>query len=480
MKKTALLFLALFAGITLLNGQIPDIKAFMPDSVFESASVSFTVADLHTGEVICSLDPGRALAPASVNKLVSTSAALELLGPDYRFLTVVGYIGSLSGNGKTLSGDIIIRGGGDPTLGSPYFPGHSEAIVDSIALAIQARGIKRIKGRIIGDETIYGFNPASSRWSWGDLGNYYGAGPNGLSVFDNTLRISFRTGVRGSVPEITSLVPEIPGLEIRNYLIAEGTTDRGYVFSAPYSTYAWITGYIPENRAEFVLRASIPDPPLVLASLVTERLASLGIRVDGGPATARTVNNFTAGGLQPLFEQMSPPLSEIVKVTNHESVNLYAEHLLRQTGYEIKGSGTLSAGIDAINEFLDSAGINHTGVVLEDGSGLAARNSITSEFIVGLIRYMLTEGSYPDVFRNSLPVAGETGTMKSYFRDPLFAGNLRAKTGTISRVRCYAGIFTAASGREMVFCILVNNYSGPLSGVNRQIEEIFRQLVINY
>jgi serine-type D-Ala-D-Ala carboxypeptidase/endopeptidase (penicillin-binding protein 4) len=352
-------------------------------------------------------------------------------------------------------------------------------VVSKIASAVEAAGIRKIKGRIIADDRAYDFNPASSRWSWGDLGNYYGAGPYGLTVFDNTHKIYYRTGVRGSIPEIIKVEPKMTGLQLTSYLTAEGTTDRGYVYSAPYGTNGWITGFIPENRDEFVLKASIPDPPKLLATLVTEELLARGIEVSGDPQSARLLGNISDERFTSLLELSSPPLSEIVHMLNHESINLYAEHMLKQVGYVTTGQGTVSSGIDAIRGFLDTAGIYNKGIFLEDGSGLAGRNGLSSKFMVDLIRHMLLNGENAEVFRNSLPPAGEDGTMKSYFRDTLFRGNLRAKTGTLSRVRSYAGVFRAASGREFAFCIIVNNYAGTLTPVNRSIEEMFRYLLIN-
>lgn len=474
---TSLLVIAVL--FTKAGAQKAEITNFLPDSIFGPASISLTVADLNTGEVLVTIDPNRALTPASITKLISTSAALELLGADYRFRTVVGLTGELNKSGSILTGDIIIRGGGDPTLGSENFPDYHPDVVSKIASAVEAAGIRKIKGRIIADDRAYDFNPASSRWSWGDLGNYYGAGPYGLSVFDNTHKIYYRTGVRGSIPEIIKVEPKMTGLQLTSYLTAEGSTDRGYVYSAPYGTYGWITGFIPESREEFVLKASIPDPPKLLATLVTEELLARGIEVSGDPQTARLLGNISDEQFSSILELSSPPLSEIVHMLNHESINLYAEHMLKQVGYETSGIGTVSSGIDAIRGFLDTAGIYNKGLFLEDGSGLAGRNGLSSKFMVDLIRHMILNGDNAEAFRNSLPPAGEDGTMKSYFRDTLFRGNLRAKTGTLSRVRSYAGVFRAASGREFAFCIIVNNYAGTLSPVNRSIEEMFRYLLIN-
>jgi len=470
----------LFSVLTQLGAQPVNILNFFPDSIFNSASVSLTVADMVTGEVLFSIDPSKTVMPASVQKLVTSSAALEILGPDYRFTTVIGYTGQLNKSSGTLTGDIIIRGGGDPVLGSEKFADHYGVILDTIISAIQLGGIKKIKGRIIVDDRNYDFNPVPASWSWEDMGNYYGAGAYGLSVFDNTYRIFFSTGAAGSIPVITKVYPEVKELKITNYLTSEGKSDQGYVYSAPYGSIAWITGTIPENREEFALKASIPDPPLMLATILKDSLIGQGVNVSGEAVTARAVNDFTDTAYYPVYEIASPPLSEIIDLLNHESINLIAEHLLKQIGYESTGTGTNEAGIESINAFLDSAGLKAPGIFIADGSGLSPFNGTHSAFITSLIRYMVNESSNALIFRSSLPRAGENGTMKTYFRDPVFVNNLQAKTGTLTRVKSFAGTFKGMSGREFAFCIIMNNYNGSTSVAIKNVEEMMKYIIINY
>jgi len=461
------------------EAQQTDLKNFLPDSIFNSASVSLTIADMVTGEVLYSIDPSKTVVPASVQKLITSSAALEILGPEYTFKTLIGYTGQINRSTGTLTGDIIIRGGGDPVLASEKFYGQYGNLTDTIISAIKKAGIKKIKGRIIADERVYDYNPAPATWTWEDLGNYYGAGAYGLSVFDNTFRIFFRTGTRGSLPEIIRISPEIKGLNLTSYLISEGTTDQGYVYSAPYGSNAWITGKIPENRQEFALKASIPDPPMLLATMIKDSLAAASVQVTGEAATARTVNDFTDDGFTAIHIIVSPPLSDIIKLLNNESVNLIAEHLLKQIGYEATGRGSNEAGIEAIESFMDSVGLSMTGVFIEDGSGVSPYNGTHSAFITSLIRYMVNISQNSEAFRNSLPNAGKEGTMKSFFRDPVFSNNLQAKTGTLTRVKSFAGFFHGNSGREYAFCIIMNNFNGSTSVAIRNVEELMKYFIIN-
>lgn len=452
---------------------------FLSDSAIRHASFSLYVADVITGESIFDMNSEKSLTPASIQKLITSAVALELLGPDYTFKTELGYTGKIRRTG-TLKGDIIIKGGGDPSFASHYFPGFYNDFPEKWIKEIGNNGIRKIKGKVLTDDSYYDFQPVPSKWIWEDIGNYYGAGVYGASVYDNSYDIHFKTSGNGTKPSVTRIAPPDCGFELTNNLIASGTTDRGYVFEPPYSSGGWISGSIPENREDFVLSASIPDPPLLIATMIYNRLKSAEIKVTGDPSTTRlekqsTVNTFTV-----VSEYVSPPLSEITEVLNHESVNLYAEHLLKEMGKKFRGQGTTSAGIDIVVQYLDSIGIDTDGAFIADGSGLSPANSINARIIVSLLMYMKQHGKYFDQYYNSLPEAGKEGTLKNFFRDNVFNGNLRAKSGSMTRVRSYAGYFTTKSGREMVFAFITNDFPGPQKNIVSHYEKILKEIILEY
>ena len=149
----------------------------------------------------------RALCLHLFLSLLTSAAALELLGPGYCFKTQLGYTGNLNKSTGLLTGDIVIKGGGDPALGSQYFKDHYRNFLTDWITTIKKLGIKKIEGRIIADDTRYDNQPVPPKWIWEDIGNYYGAGTYGLSVFDNMFEIHFRTYGEGSIPEITRHCP---------------------------------------------------------------------------------------------------------------------------------------------------------------------------------------------------------------------------------------------------------------------------------
>lgn len=454
------------------------LARLLSDSSITNASVSFIITDAKTGEKVTGYNSEKSLVQASLMKLVTTAAALELLGPDYKFITETGYTGRFSRRNGTLTGDIIIKGGGDPCLGSERF-GNREEFVDRWIAAFKEYGIRKVKGRVITDDTHYDYEPVPTGWAWEDIGNYYGAGVHGLSVFDNTIKIQFRTMQEGTVPEMISTDLPHAGVSYRNYLISSGTTDKGYVFCPPYGDSGWISGSIPADRKDFVLKASIPDPPLLMAKILTEKLKHAGIRVFGKPSTYRLLQAEKDDRMVKITESASPPLSRIIEVLNHESVNLYAEHLMKEAGKVINGEGSFRAGKMAISGFIRNTGIYNSGMFISDGSGLSPGNALNAVGIATLLCYMKTRSSFSDVFFNSLPEAGREGTLKSVFRDPVFEGRLRAKSGSMNRVRSYAGYLTAMSGRELVFCIIINNFTCSSAYVTSLIEELMKEAVLN-
>jgi D-alanyl-D-alanine carboxypeptidase/D-alanyl-D-alanine-endopeptidase (penicillin-binding protein 4) len=454
-------------------------ESFHADSALTHASVSLCVANAKTGELAIDYNSVISLAPASVMKLITTAAALELLGPDYTFKTTVGYTGKLNKFG-TLRGNIIIHGGGDPALGSQYFADHYGDFMASWISEIRKLGIKRIRGKVITDDSYYDYLPVPSKWLWEDEGNYYGAGAYGLSVFDNSYDVHFQTFYEGAPAIIKEVIPEACRIELSNFALSSGDTDEGYFYTAPYSTSGWVAGKIPINQKDFVLKASITDPPLLLAKVLTNKLKSSKIKVTGSPSTVRSYPQSVAEKIIPVTETVSPSLTDIVTVLNHESVNLFAEHLIKELGKKFKNKGSTASGSEVIMEFLQNSGINTNGLFIEDGSGLSPVNAINTRELVRLLVYMKNNGKYFNEFYSSLPDAGKNGTLKNYFKDPVFDSRLKAKSGSMTRVRSFAGYFTTKSGKEMVFSIIINNYSGPLKFITRGIEENIKELILNY
>ncbi len=454
------------------------IQHFVSDTFMIHASVSLCVKDADSGETIVAYNPGRSLAPASVMKLITSGVALEMLGSGHNFRTILGYTGSLNKNTGKLCGNIIIKGGGDPTLGSRYFPEHYQDFLNNWVSAIKAKGIKKISGSVITDDSYYDFLPVPSKWQWEDIGNYYGAGVFGLSVFDNTVEVHLKSADDSSKVRLTGINPSEYRYDFVNRLFAYGNSDEGYVFAAPYSENGWITGTIPVNNDDFILRASIADPPLFTARLLEQKLAASGIKITDEASTGRLKGTIKTDELKPISEISSPLLSDIIEVLNHESVNLYAETLLKELGKRFGKEGSTTSGSDVVRTFLENAGIPTDGLFIEDGSGLSPKDAIDSEALVNFLIYMKNHGKYFPEYFKSLPEAGKDGTLRSYFRDPVFEGRMCAKSGSMTRVRCYAGYITTNSGKNLAFSILVNNFTGTSQEVISGIENIVREIIL--
>jgi D-alanyl-D-alanine carboxypeptidase/D-alanyl-D-alanine-endopeptidase (penicillin-binding protein 4) len=472
-------FIFIFLGIPVFtSGQENSLKKFLADSSMIHANASIFVIDMDNMETVLEYNSVKSLTPASVMKLITSATALQILGPDYTFKTVIGYSGKLNTKTGKLTGDIIIKGGGDPALGSEYFKDHYGDFLSNWVTEIKKAGIKKIKGRIITDDSYFDDNPIPAKWLIEDIGNYYGAGVYGLSVFDNTYEIHFNTTDTNNL-KITKILPEEFKIEIENNLKAKGSSDEGYIFSEPYGSTARLEGTIPVNDNDFVLKGSISDPPLLIAKILSKRLETEGIKISENPSTFRLENIKPEDNVSKLTETSSPNLSEIIKVLNHESVNLYAETLISELGRKNNDVGSESDGLTLVEDFLENAGIRTDGMFIEDGSGLSPANSINSRELVNLLVYMNQKGSDFTDFFHSLPEAGKNGTLKTVFRDEVFNSRLRAKSGSMTRVRCYAGYLTTLSGKHMAFSILVNNFSGPSKYIIAGIEDILKEIINN-
>jgi len=477
MKRSDILTLLLtVVTLTGINGQEAVLQSMLADTTLTGTSYSICFADAVTGEVVFGFDADRNLASASVMKLYPTAVSLSLLGADYRFTTSVFMSGRFDKRKGVLYGDVVILGGGDPALGSAYFSDHYGDVPARWAESLAAAGLRRVTGRVAAAVSVYDNNPVPGGWSWADLGNYYGAGVYDLNYNDNKFNI-YVTGFSEGMPAVIDSTDQYgKEMQIENYLTSSGKSDNGYVYNAPYSTSAWISGSVPADSS-MVLRASMPDPPFTVVNQLNKALKQAGIKVKNDPVRARVSLNEASNS--PVCVTLSPPLSEIISTTNHESVNLYAEALRKYLGPATGTGGTFSAGSAVIRNFLDSIGCEPYEAVILDGSGLSPNNNISALMTTRLLVHMYNSRN-SEVFRSSLPEAGVSGTMKSYFRSDLFRGRVIAKTGSIGSVRSFAGYVTTNSGRTLAFTMIANGFTVPWRQVTNNLERIAGEIIVKY
>jgi D-alanyl-D-alanine carboxypeptidase/D-alanyl-D-alanine-endopeptidase (penicillin-binding protein 4) len=434
-----------------------------------NASIGIAITDNLTGEELIKSEPQLSLLPASIMKVVTTSTALEVFGPDFRFATTLSYSGIIRND--TLYGDLQIIGGGDPTLGSMYFPENNHFLEEWIT-AIQGKNIRVVTGNLVADASIYESKSIPDSWVWEDLGNYYGAGASGISVYDNLYEIHLSSELAADKPtKVIRINPEIPHLDLQNEVLSSDQNgDQTNVFGSPFEKKRIIRGTIPKNKTDFAIKASVPDPSALLASEFRKKLAANSILISGETKFEKV----KATGEQLVLNQ-SPPLRDIIRVTNHESVNLFAEHFLKQLAFQNTGLGTTKDGCKFIVQFWKDKGLDMSGFFMNDGSGLSRFNAITASQMVAILKSMKTKSAYSADFYQSLATVGN-GTL-TVFQNENFPGQcLHAKSGSMTRVRCYAGYLTTISGRELSFTVMLNNFSCSQTEATQKIQELLVEL----
>ncbi|WMJ73769.1 D-alanyl-D-alanine carboxypeptidase/D-alanyl-D-alanine-endopeptidase [Cytophagaceae bacterium ABcell3] len=446
------------------------LAALENDPVLQDGRVGFCLSSAKTGEVLIELNSQKGMTPASNMKLSTTAAALKYLGADYKFETRLEYDGSIKDG--VLHGNLYITGSGDPTLGSHRFSDADwEKIASSWIEVLKSNKIKKINGNIIGDGTSFDNNPLPDGWVWSDIGNYYGAGTFGLNVFDNTYTITFKPGKVGSKAEILRIEPTLPIEFINEVTTAPaGTGDNAYIYGSPYTNIRQISGTIPAGKKEFTIKGSIPDPPGYCARSFGGFLKDAGIEFTGKADNILFVKEKKERRTK-LTSYLSPPLKDIVYQTNMYSINLYAEALLKSIGNKVHQEGSVSAGLQAVNEYW---GMNKVVGCIKsaDGSGLAVTNIASPAFLANAMASISSETYFPDLLE-SLPVAGVSGTLWNVCKGTPSEKKLRAKSGTLKGVICYTGYVPDKSGNMMAFSFMVNNYSGITYTVMRKkMEEI--------
>src|SRR5690554_3926495 len=478
MRYLKLTIVSVLTCFSLLTCGQSTVEKFAQSADLKGALVSVTISDMETGAVLDAINSDQRLCPASVWKLFTTTAALKILGSEFRFRTVLAYDGKIE-NG-ILTGNVYIIGSGDPSLGSEHFKPDFNSVLVNWALAIKAAGIDSINGKLVANAAHFVGDGMPRTWIWEDMGNYYGAAISGLNINDNTYTINFQVPDEiGAKARILSVDPEVPGLKIKSEVLSSTIqSDRAFIFGGPNSNDRMVRGTLPAGRDHFKVKGSIPNPPLFAVSHLQKALKKIGVRVSDGitieETTYREPNTYRI-----IYEHISPPLRELTKHINVTSDNLYAEALIHQIGAKA-GEGSLMKGLESLQKFYAPVLSNSYPFFAYDGSGLSRFTAVSTAQISDLLNYCNRDELLRRELLENLPVAGVDGTMKWFGRRTNLSNNLHGKSGSMDKVRAYAGYFNAYSGRRISFAVVVNNFDGSANEIRQKIESMLLKVYGDY
>lgn len=392
-----------------------EIDSLTSQPEFRNGQWGVLVVNPRTGDTLYSKNAGKLFMPASNMKIITSAAALTLLGPDYRYRTTFLTDGEV--RDSLLDGNLLVIGRGDPTV-SDRMRGTATTVMDALADSLRAHRIRQISGSLarVGNafpDSIYGYG-----WEWDDLGEYYGAGVDEL-IFNE-----------GMAPTTLRPPPD---------------TARDSLYSGP-----------AKNPAKAYLDA------------LHDALVRKSIRMDG---TVRDSVLSTPFKRDTLFVLVSPPLREILPALMKPSQNQIAEILLRTIGLERGGMGTADSARKIVGQQLLAWGVQPDGFVIRDGSGLSDQDLLTPETIVRVLDRIQRDTAFATYY-NAMPIAGVDGTIDTRMKGTPAEGNVHAKTGTLAKARSLSGYVTTADGERLIFSILANNTTTSGSAVTHVADVI--------
>ncbi len=418
------------------------------------ARIGIVVQSLGDGAFWYTQRPGEDFIPASNAKLAVAAIALEHLGPAFTFTTRIWADGVIEGD--VLHGDLILQGGGDPTLTPEMLTALARALAQGDA-ATRRPPIRTIRGRLLLDESFF---PRSGplregTWERADLPWYYAAPASSLAIAGNAVTVTVRGGALGTRPTVI-LSPPTALLQCTNRAITRENAATLRVL--PQGWRVILKGAIAPGK-EIRERVSVPDPARLVTELWRSALTAAGVTVLPIPLGSECAR----GPRRQLLEHKSAPISELVAHLLKTSDNHYAEQfrwtLLSYYSREVPLDRRYPA---LIEDFLAHNGLVRWGLELVDGSGLSRANRMSPLGATRILINMLLTPS-GNAFSKALPVGGEDGTLMSRFQGTPAAGNVRAKTGTMRGVSTLSGYVTTRRGEPLVFAIFCNDV--PLNGL---------------
>ena len=457
-----------------------EIARIIAESDSAHARWGVFIASTKDGQVLSSRDGDRLFTPASNMKIFTTAVALDVLGADYRWRTSVYSRRPMDANG-VVDGDLTLYGRGAPDFDSKA-KGGLPALVDQL----YERGLRRVRGGVIGDESYFRAETHAVGWQWNDLQWYYGAQPSALTIDENSVEVTIAPATKSGSAASVVVNPDDKYVRLTNNTTTgerDATTSIGIQRGLSNNDLR-VWGEFPASGRSFSAFLSVHDPALHAATTFKRLLTARGIQVEGD-ARSRDFRVAEADRFDPqtaveLANTDSAPLSEIVRETNKESNNLFAELLLRTIGKERGATvpdpdprrnaarGDDAAGAAVVKKWLSDHDVGVRHLAIHDGSGLSRLDLITPESAVRLL-IAIAKSSSAASFRNSLPIAGRDGTLRGRLMP--IAGKVSAKTGYLTYTHALSGYVTTGDGEELAFSIICNDATGQ-SRAGRTIDAI--------
>jgi D-alanyl-D-alanine carboxypeptidase/D-alanyl-D-alanine-endopeptidase (penicillin-binding protein 4) len=445
------------------------INGVIDESQFAAARWGISVVSLSSGAALYQRDADHVFTPASNMKIYTTGVALDLLGTDYRWRTSV-YAKEQPGAGGTIQGDLILYGRGAPDLVSRSQDANKGSLA-KLADDLYGRGIRRVEGNVIGDESYFRGDSVGDGWQWTDMQWYFGAEASALSVDENQIDINLVPSSKTGEPPVVRTSDVDSYVTVENRMVTsergERTTIGLHRGLSDNNIQVW--GEFAPGSKGLGARLSVHSPALWAAKMFLDALKARGI-VIRGQAQARDSRHPRSQRFDPsqaveLAVVSSQPLSEIARKTNKESNNLYAELILRTLGRERgemlgqpeqvgRERGDDETGLAVIRLWLTRAGISTDRIALHDGCGLSRLDLVTPEVTVKLL-LSLSKTASSQTFRQSLPIAGRDGTLAGRLKS--VSDRVSAKTGSLTYVNSLSGYLTAAEGEQVAFSIMCND-----------------------
>ena len=452
---------------------VAELGRIVANPALRRMRVGVAVRDLVTGETLFEHNADDLYATASNNKVITTAAALELLGPSFQFRTMVSAVGRLRPDG-VLEGNLVVVGRGDPSISGRFHEGDPTAILDAWVRAVADAGVRTIRGDLVADDTYFDRQHQHPDWPHGQELNWYCAPISALSYNDNCIQVIVRGGASGGAPAVVAVSPPTRYVEVANSCTTSRVRRSGnrvLVRRRLGKNAITVGGEINPGGRPFQTWVTIEEPALYLATVFREMLAAKGIAVSGPARLRLPADRFEPANSRDILTASSS-LRTAIGVANKNSQNFYAEQVLKTIGREIGGQGTFAAGAEAVSAFLRQIGIRGAFTYV-DGSGLASTNRFSPSQIVDLLAYMNGRRA-GGVYLHSLAEPGCPGTLERRLQ-PL-KGRLFAKTGYIANVSCLSGYLEGRRGHLLAFSILINGLHGALGDAKNTENEICMRL----